>query len=261
MGNRSSGKVSRRSNPAPPFRGKYPGHIVPEPVPLVRRALAVALPELASSTKLRKLDLACGQRCQEGFEGVDLLAPNVAHRIDLLRFPWPFETASVDELYCSHFVEHIPAREVEQRDLSEGSPEEWLSTLVGQDLFFAFFDQCHRILRPGGKLRVIVPALKSERAFQDPTHRRFLPMAAFLYLSADWRKMNGLDHYRVRCDFGVSVSPTVPQEMTLLADEVQAARYTHEWNTQFDLVADLVALAPAPAGASAPSPQGPPAGR
>jgi hypothetical protein len=213
-----------------------------EPTPAALELVpAPAVPlELAASTKPRRLDLACGQRCADGFEGVDLLAA-AQHKVDLLKFPWPFESDSVDELHCSHFVEHIPNREVEARDLVDPNPQT-LDRWVGVDMLFAFFDEAWRILRDGARMRVIVPSLKTERAFQDPTHRRFIPMALFLYLNRPWLKEQGIDHYRSRCNFGVSVNPTIPQDLSLRAPEVQQRRITELWNTTFDLVADLVAI-------------------
>lgn len=173
-----------------------------------------------------KLDLACGQTPREGFEGVDLWAPDAKHKLDLLKFPWPWETSSVDELHCSHYVEHIPMREDE----------------TGKDLFFAFFDECHRILRPKGTVTVIWPALQSVRAFQDPTHRRFIPAEQMLYLSAEWRKLNKLDHYQVACDFSVNVNPTVQQAETLRHPQVGGNRLRELWNVAVDFHAVLTAI-------------------
>lgn len=90
-------------------------------------------------------------------------------------------------------------------------------------------------------MTVIVPALRSNRAFQDPTHRRFLPSEAFLYLNREWRVANRLDHYRAKCDFvatvglgGPQVDGNVPMEEGLRAPEVQAARFSTLWNTVLD---------------------------
>jgi hypothetical protein len=57
-------------------------------------------PELGAPTQPVRLDLACGQRCKEGFEGLDLYAP-AARKVDLLKFPWPIESDSVDELHIA----------------------------------------------------------------------------------------------------------------------------------------------------------------
>lgn len=69
------------------------------------------------------------------------------------------------------------------------------------DGLFKFMDECYRILKPGGKIRIIAPYYASIRAIQDPTHVRSIGEATFMYFNADWRKVNGLDHYGIQCDF------------------------------------------------------------
>lgn len=190
------------------------------------------LPDLDPALVSRKLDLACGQNCRAGYEGVDRW-PKAQHVVNLFRFPWPFATSSVAELHCSHFVEHIPMLEVD--DMGEPVPFG-----EGVDLFFRFFDECYRILVPGGRLDVITPCARNDRAFQDPTHRRFIVAQTFLYLAKEFRDVNKLDHYGVECDFGVSVNPIVDQALTLKHSEVAARMMTHEWNRVMDWTATLV---------------------
>jgi hypothetical protein len=207
-------------------------------------ASIVQPPVIAPPAVLRKLDLGAGQNPRAGFESVDLLAPSAQHRVDLFKFPWPWEDSSVEELHASHFVEHIPDRDVEERDLSRDNPM-IRDRFVGQDMAFAFFDECWRILRPGGVLTVIVPALSGDRAFQDPTHRRFIPAVWFAYFSAEWRAAQRLDHYRVRCDFGVNVQHTCDPLMNTLSPEAQARRFTESRNTIYDFHATMIAKKPA----------------
>lgn len=204
---------------------------------------------MSSPSNALRLDLACGQSPREGFQGVDLLAPQVHHKVDLLKFPWPWKDNSVDELHCSHFVEHIHAREVEESDLDLSRckenelPEGGVrKDLLGKDMLFAFFDECWRILKKDGRMSVIVPCLRSDRAFQDPTHRRFIPAQMFLYLHAPWRKENKLDHYRVMCNFDVKCDPVVLVEMSLYHPEAQAIKLQHYWNSIIDWTCSLVAL-------------------
>jgi len=182
--------------------------------------------ELETNKPLIKLDLGAGQNPREGFEGVDLNAPNPAHRVDLFSYPLPWADSSVDELHCSHFVEHLPAT----------------TTPDGRDYLLAFFDECWRILKPGGVMTVIVPNARSNRAFQDPTHRRFIVAESFLYLSADWRASQKLDHYRVSCNFSANVVPIIPTELSLLHPEAQARRFNESWNTILDWQATLTAV-------------------
>lgn len=209
---------------------------------------------LAASTAQVRLDLGCGQTPKEGFEGVDIRGGGAKHVVDLFKFPWPFASDSVDEIHCSHFCEHIPAREIEERDLSTDA----LSTdvvqgadaaayrnaerFLGQDMLFAFMDECHRIMKKDAWMTAIVPSGRSSRAFWDPTHRRFFMQETFLYFSAEWRKINGLDHYRAVCNFGVDVGQIIPSDETLRSAEAQQMRFQHYWNTTYDWVAKLKKL-------------------
>lgn len=199
--------------------------------------------ELAASTEPVKLDLACGSTPKAGFKAVDLYAEG-AERVNLCKFPWPWKTGSVDELHCSHFLEHIPAREFEDRDysiLGAAGLDAVLSQLSGKDLLVCFMDEAWRVLRHDGVLNVVVPNARCSRAFQDPTHRRFFVAESFLYYNRDWRKANGLEHYLGNCHFTVECNPIVLTEMTLLHPEAQARRFAESWNVILDWQCRMVA--------------------
>jgi hypothetical protein len=196
----------------------------------------------ATTPRTLKLDLGCGQNPKDGFEGVDVVAGAAKHVVDLFKFPWPFADNSVDEIYSAHFLEHIPAREVEARDLSSTNPD--ASKFLGQDMLFAFMDECYRIMKVDAWMEVIVPSGRSSRAFWDPTHRRFFMQETFLYFSAEWRKINKLDHYKANCNFGVDVGATMSNEEALRAQEVQQTRMMHYWNVAVDWVARMKKLSP-----------------
>lgn len=136
-------------------------------------------PKRKRKTKTLRLDLGCGQRCSEGFEGVDLHpADGVKHVVDLFGdTQWPFKTSSVDEIFSSHLVEHIPH--------GDGDV----------DGFYKFFNEVHRICKPDAKVVILTPYGKSNRALQDPTHRRSIVPETWNYLNQDWLKGNGIDHY------------------------------------------------------------------
>jgi hypothetical protein len=212
-----------------------------------RRAEPPKLTEARARSEL-KLDLGCGQTPKEGFEGVDLRSAEAKHKLDLFKFPWPFESATVDELHASHLLEHIPAREIEDQDLAM---EEVVGmdayiqarkTFLGQDMFFAFMDECYRILKPESWMTVVVPSGRSNRAFMDPTHRRFFMQETFLYLSEEWRRLQKLDHYNVHTNFGIDVGHTMPQEEGMRSADAQQTRILHYWNTTVDWVAKLKKL-------------------
>jgi predicted SAM-dependent methyltransferase len=201
-----------------------------------RRAPKLKLVE-AKSTPSLKLDLGCGKNPKEGFEGVDIRGAVAKHRVDLFAFPWPFESNSVEELHASHFLEHVPAREVTKSDLA-GADQHYL----GADMLFALMDECYRILKPECWMHIVVPSGRSNRAFWDPTHRRFFMQETFLYFARDWRAQNGLDDYRVECNFGVEVTHSMPQEEGLKSAEAQSARFQTLWNVTVDWHAKLKKL-------------------
>lgn len=238
--NKKQKKIKTR-RPAPTALGPNP--IVTQPQPTT---------QLAASGVTRKLDLACGQTPREGFEGVDIF-PGAKHVVDLTQYPWtcscdecggkPFADSSVAELHCSHYIEHI---EMVLIDATGKVVQPGTSGYAkAKDALFAFFDECYRILVPDGWLMVICPAARSNRAFQDPTHRRFIVSETFQYLWAEWRRVNKLDHYNVTCDFGAEVGWTVPQEVNAMSPEAQNMRFNNYWNAIFDWHVKLKAHKPA----------------
>lgn len=194
---------------------------------------------IAPSPVTLRLDLACGQHPAPGFEGVDLHAPNAQHKVDLSKYPWPWADNSVAEIRSSHYIEHIFAGFVDSSGLPclDGHPE-------AKDALFKFFDECWRILVPGGWMEVICPSVRSERAFQDPTHRRFISQATFAYLWAEWRKAQGLDHYRVDCDFSGNVNFSVDGDLAAKHPEAQAQPLKTDWNVIHDWIVKLQAHKP-----------------
>jgi len=211
---------------------------------------SLAAAPLAAGPVTRRLDLACGQNPREGFEGVDIW-PGAQHVVDLQRYPWPFADGSVHELHCSHYIEHIPMKLLDDTDRPRiiapvGGEIEYTAELprgyFGKDALLAFFDECYRILADDGAMTVIWPSNKSDRAFQDPTHRRFIPCEMLHYLSADWRRANKLDHYLVECNFYAEAVPTIGIEVSLRHEMVQANHLRHMWNMTLDWIAKMTKM-------------------
>ena len=163
-----------------------------------------------------KVDLGCGQNKQEGFVGVDISSSvdaDVVH--DLTQFPWPFEDNQVEEVFCSHYVEHVP-------DLIE------------------FMHELYRICCKKAQVRIVHPYLLSRRAWQDPTHKQFLSEAAWPYFAKDWRELNRLDHYPIHCDFGIlNIMAIYKPEWAQRSQEAQQFAMSHYWDVVDDLVVDL----------------------
>lgn len=200
-----------------------------------------------SKKKPLKLSIAGGQNIPEGFVGMDIAdLPGVKYKGDILKFPDPsdklqgrepsvweqIEDNSVDEIECSHFIEHIPH--------GDGF----------HDPFFQFFDQVYRVLKPAkfspdnpnipisGFARFVAPYYSSMRAWQDPTHQRAISDMTFYYLSKEWREANKLDHYDVHCDFKFVGSYNVNGRLQNRNIEYQQTAYS----TQINAIDDIVAL-------------------
>lgn len=167
----------------------------------------------------KKLSIACGQNKPAGFKGIDIAGDaDIVH--DLFKFPWPIKTGSVQEVECSHFLEHIP------HDIG-----------AGRDGFFAFFDELYRVMRKGGTATFVHPYVWNDRAFWDPTHVRFIHEANYWYLNKEWRESQNLDHYGVSCNFEtvtVSFGYTTPDLQNRPAEYQEWAR-THLKNAISDL--------------------------
>lgn len=113
-----------------------------------------------------KLDIGCGKNKKEGFIGVDQYAMPGVDKVMDVRGKWPWKDGSVEEVNCSHFLEHLTAGERVH-----------------------FMNELYRVLRQGGKATVITPHWGSNRAYGDPTHQ-WPPVSEmfFYYLSKEWRK-------------------------------------------------------------------------
>lgn len=113
-----------------------------------------------------RLDIGCGKNKREGFTGVDQYKmPGVDLVLDV-RKPWPWKDSTVEEIHCSHFVEHLSGAERVH-----------------------FVNEVHRVLKPGCKATVITPHWASNRAYGDFTHQ-WPPVSEmwFYYLSKKWRE-------------------------------------------------------------------------
>jgi SAM-dependent methyltransferase len=179
------------------------------------------------------VDLGCGQNkaTAQFFEdnmqitptkviGVDIAKCEGVDKIhDLTKFPYPFKDESVDAIFSSHFVEHLDGTERMQ-----------------------FFNECYRILKPGGKMRHLHPYYKSVRAVQDPTHK-WPPISenSYFYWDKSWREANKLDHYPINCDFEFNIyyiwqDPTVASKN----EETRTFNIDKYWNVVADMIVDMV---------------------
>ena len=165
-------------------------------------------------------DLGCGDSKREGFIGIDIAkTPSVDIVCDLTKFPWKFaKSGTVDEVFASHFVEHL-----------DGSER------------IKFMEEVYRILKPGGKATFITPYYNSIRASQDPTHK-WPPVseASYLYFNKQWRDMNKLSHYNIKCDFDFNYGYAQDNVWSSKSQETRDFANKHYTNVILDLQVVLV---------------------
>lgn len=188
----------------------------------MRREIVVPRSEIKidqdkQSKPLLKLDLGCGENKKAGFHGVDFYS-QADTRFDLMTFPWPWKDSSVEEIWCSHFFEHIPG-----------------------PARIKFMDECYRILIPEAKFTIVVPYWASPRAIQDPMHM-WPPVSeqSFLYFNQGWREANKLTHYLGSCDFDFTFGYVLDPETVGKNQEVQTFQIKHYLQAVTDLQVNLV---------------------
>lgn len=168
-----------------------------------------------------KLDLGAGNRPTEGFKSVDVTG-EPDYLVDLFQYPWPFKDRSVSEVVSNHMIEHIPHYRPEYE---------------GVDGFWMFFNELHRIMRKNGKVRLTCPYAKSDRAFWDPSHTRYIHEMNFYYLSPQWLQEQGLQQYPITANFEIVTIEGlgVPEEILNRNAEMQAQARSYYWNSVADL--------------------------
>jgi SAM-dependent methyltransferase len=171
-----------------------------------------------------KLDLACGNRKQPGFTGVDFVKTtdtDIVH--DLNKYPYPFAAESVDEISCQHFIEHV-------------------------DDIVKFMDECWRILKPEAKMVVVAPYYANMRAWQDPTHKRAISESSFLYFNRQWRidtKLNESYPYStMKCDFDFTYGYNISNDWVNRSQEARDFAIKHYINVVNDVVVTLTKRTP-----------------
>lgn len=120
-----------------------------------------------------RLDFGCGPNPQEGFEGVDVIPfeGKVTHVLNVGVDPWPWADNSIEEARASHFLEH-------------------LTNLEGRWERVHFFNELHRVLKPGKGCMITMPHWASIRHYGDPTHKEPFSEFGLHYLSKAWREGN-----------------------------------------------------------------------
>ncbi|MBA7472752.1 hypothetical protein ES707_08084 [subsurface metagenome] len=122
---------------------------------------------------MKKLNLGCGKDYRSGWINVDKSSLfKVDYNFDLEKL-WPFQAGTIDEIYCSHILEHI-------------------KDLVG------FMNEASRVLKKGGKLEILVPHYGHPWAYGDPSHIRFMSDESIFPFSTN---ANDYRHLGITCSF------------------------------------------------------------
>ena len=100
-----------------------------------------------------RLNLGCGTNHLENFVNVDKYG-KVDYAHDLEVFPYPWDDNSVDEVVMNHVLEHI---------------QPWWKA----------FNECARVLKPGGMLHINVPDESSKTALTYRDHHHVFSLISF----------------------------------------------------------------------------------
>jgi ubiquinone/menaquinone biosynthesis C-methylase UbiE len=108
------------------------------------------------------LELGCGKNKKEKyFIGIDILDyPCVDIVGDVFEILKEIPDKSIDKIYTSHFVEHMPS----------------LPTLL---------TEISRVVKDGGEVEIIVPHFSNPHFYSDYTHKAFFGLYTMSYLSND----------------------------------------------------------------------------
>lgn len=103
-----------------------------------------------------QLNLGCGAYWLPGWTNYDVVPHTGVIQRDLLR-PLPEASGSVSRIFTEHFLEHLT------------KPDAW-----------SLLTECHRVLAPGGRIRIVMPDLRK---------------IAKMYLRGDYEELKALGLY------------------------------------------------------------------
>lgn len=133
-----------------------------------------------------KLNLGAGKLdVKEGYVNLDMTAyPKIDVVWDLNKLPLPFEDNQFEEILAYSILEHVN--------------------------YVSLMDELHRILKPGGIIRIRTPHFTFSEAFGDPTHINHFSYMTFFYFTKDlkreypfskWSKFGGKITFQKRLIF------------------------------------------------------------
>ena len=178
--------------------------------------------------KLVQLDLGSGPNKKEGFIGVDKYKMKGVDIVcDLGKEKWPWKDDSVDEINCTHFIEH-------------------LTNYNGKWERVHFFNELHRVLKKGSKAHLVFPHWASERYYGDPTHCEPFSEMGFYYLDKNWRATQA-PHTDIlwnkkgyTCDLACTWGYSLRQDLLTRNQEYQMSALQKEKGAAQDIIATCI---------------------
>ncbi|UCD07885.1 MAG: class I SAM-dependent methyltransferase [Candidatus Aenigmatarchaeota archaeon] len=109
--------------------------------------------------KMVSIDIGCGKRKYSNSIGLDKIKIGDVDIIcDVDNYGLPFKKNTIDFVYTRHFLEHVQNFEFVVKEI-------------------------HRVVKPDGKIDVIVPHFSNSLAYSDFTHKRYFGYYTFDYFS------------------------------------------------------------------------------
>jgi len=102
-----------------------------------------------------RLNFGCGKNIKKGYINADITPfDGVDEVFDFNVFPYPFSDNEFDEILADNILEHL-------------------------DDIPAVMKELHRIVKPGGEVRIIVPYYNCYGACNDVTHKQYFSHLSF----------------------------------------------------------------------------------
>lgn len=124
----------------------------------------VILEKINNNEKIN-IELGCGPSPKKGVIGIDARELEGVDIVADLEKGLPFiPNKTVDEISSRHFLEHL-------------------------ENFEYLMEEIHRVLKPGGVHKVIVPHFSNPHYYSDFTHKRFFGLYSFDYFAENESKL------------------------------------------------------------------------
>jgi len=104
---------------------------------------------------MSRLNFGCGKNIKKGYINADITQfEGVDKTFDFNVFPYPFSSSEFDEILADNILEHL-------------------------DDIPAVIKELHRISKPGGAIRIIVPYYNCYGTYNDVTHKHYFSHLSF----------------------------------------------------------------------------------